>query len=100
MAPARADLDVALRSASYASPAVPVLSGVTAREYDDVATTLSGQLTSPVRWRATCEALPSYGVDVVVEVGPGGVLTGLVKRSAPGLTATSAATPDDVAALR
>ena len=100
MAPARRDLDAALHAASYASPVVPVLSGVTAREYDDVAATLSAQLTAPVRWRETCEALASYEVDAVVEVGPGGVLAGLVKRSAPSVPATSVATPDDVAALR
>jgi [acyl-carrier-protein] S-malonyltransferase len=72
---------------------------VTAHEYDDVGAALSAQLTAPVRWRATCEALLGYGVDTVVEVGPGGVLTGLVKRSTPGVRAVSAATPDDLGAL-
>jgi [acyl-carrier-protein] S-malonyltransferase len=99
MASARRQLDTALATASYGTAVVPVLSGVSAREYDDVRTALSQQLTAPVRWRATCEALAAYGVDTVVEVGPGGVLTGLVKRSLPGVRAVSVATPYELAAL-
>ena len=100
MAPARARLDVALLEVAYARPALPVLSGVTAREYaPEVADTLSRQLTAPVRWRQLVEQLPSYGVDTVVEVGPGGVLAGLVKRTLPDVRVVSVATADDVAAL-
>lgn len=99
MAPARERLEVALRDASYAPPEVPVLSGVTAAEYDDVPAVLSRQLTAPVRWRQVLQALPSYGVERVVEVGPGGVLAGLVKRTLPGLPVVSVASPDDLAAL-
>lgn len=100
MAPARDRLDEALRAVSYAPPAVPVLSAVDVRPYgDDVPATLSRQLTAPVRWRQVLEALPAYGVDTVVEVGPGGVLTGLVRRTLPGVRAVSVATPADVAQL-
>ncbi len=100
MAPARRDLDRALAQASYAPPVLPVLSAVDAQPCaGDVAGTLSRQLTAPVRWREVVEALPSYGVDTVVEVGPGGVLAGLVRRTLPDLRVVSVATPDDVAAL-
>lgn len=100
MAPARTRLDVALLEVSYARPGLPVLSGVTAAPYGpEVADTLSRQLTAPVRWRQLVELLPSYGVDTVVEVGPGGVLAGLVKRTLPGVRTFSVATPDDVRAL-
>ena len=101
MEPARRALDAALAAAAHVPPRTPVLSGVTAREYDagGVPGTLSAQLTSPVRWRATCEALAARGADTVVEVGPGGVLTGLVKRCLPGVRAVSASTPDELAAL-
>ncbi len=99
MEPARERLDAALAGASFAVAAVPVVCGVTAQEYGDVRATLSAQLTAPVRWRATCEALLGYGVDTVAEVGPGGVLTGLVKRSVTGVRAMSIATPDELAAL-
>lgn len=104
MAPARKTLDVAVACVPYARPEVPVLSAVDARPYRDdprsAAATLSRQLTAPVRWRQVLEALPAYGVDTVVELGPGGVLTGLVKRTLPGMRAVSVATPADVEQLR
>jgi [acyl-carrier-protein] S-malonyltransferase len=100
MEPARAPLEVALREVTYADPGVPVLSAVTAQPYDgDPAAALSQQLTAPVRWRQVLEALPGYGVDRVVELGPGGVLTGLVKRTLPGVRAVSVSTPADLALL-
>jgi [acyl-carrier-protein] S-malonyltransferase len=100
MEPARERLEVALREVHYADPAVPALSGVTAQPYDeDPAAALSRQLTAPVRWRQVLEALPSYGVDRVVELGPGGVLTGLVKRTLPGVRALAVASPADLALL-
>lgn len=100
MAPARALLDTALREVSYAEPAVPVLSAVTARPYEgEVAATLSAQLTAPVRWREVQGALASYGVQRVVELGPGGVLAGLAKRTLPGMPVVSVATPADLALL-
>lgn len=100
MAPARARLDGALREVTFAHPGVPVLSGVTAQPYgQDPAALLSQQLTAPVRWRQVLEALPSLGVDRVVELGPGGVLTGLVKRTLPGVRAVSVSSPADLALL-
>jgi [acyl-carrier-protein] S-malonyltransferase len=100
MAPARTRLETALREVTFAHPAVPVLSGVTAAPYDeDPAVLLSAQLTAPVRWRQVLEALPSYGVDRVVELGPGGVLAGLTKRTLPGVRVVSVASPADLALL-
>ena len=97
MAPARERLDRALAQAEYAEPTLPVLANVTASLYPPgVAALLSEQLTAPVRWRQTLEALD---VDRVVEVGPGGVLTGLVKRTRPDLTAVSVTTPAALEAL-
>jgi [acyl-carrier-protein] S-malonyltransferase len=58
------------------------------------------QLTAPVRWRQTCEAIPALGIDRVVELGPGGVLAGLAKRCLPGTPVLSVSTPDDLEALR
>ncbi len=97
MAPARDRLDRALTQAVYAEPTMPILANVTASPYPlGVAALLSEQLTAPVRWQQTVEALD---VDRVVEVGPGGVLTGLVKRTRPHLTAVSVTTPADLEAL-
>jgi [acyl-carrier-protein] S-malonyltransferase len=100
MAPARERLEQALRAVEYRDPVVPVLSAVTAAPYrGDEAELLSRQLTAPVLWRQTVEALVARGVETVVEVGPGGVLAGLVKRTAPGVRVVSVATPEDLAAL-
>ena len=63
------------------SPRVKVVSAVTAAPFDDVATQLTDALTSPVRWRETMLALHELGAERFVEVGPGRVLTGLVKRT-------------------
>jgi [acyl-carrier-protein] S-malonyltransferase len=98
MAPARDGLEIALREVSYAAPVVPVLSGVEVRLHAaDVPAVLSRQLTAPVRWRQVVEALPGYGVDTVVEIGPGGVLAGLVRRTLPQMRVVSLATASDVA---
>lgn len=97
MEPARDRLDSALLGATYRAPHLPVLSAVTATSYErPVATVLSEQLTAPVRWRQTVEALAGYDVETVVEVGPGGVLTGLVKRCLPGIRAVSVSTPEEL----
>ncbi len=42
-------------------------------------------MTGPVRWREISLQFPENGVEKVVEIGPGNVLTGLIKRTAPGL---------------
>jgi [acyl-carrier-protein] S-malonyltransferase len=60
---------------------VTVLSAVTAAPFEDVRTQLAQALTMPVRWRETLLALRELGAERFVEVGPGRVLTGLVKRT-------------------
>lgn len=98
MEPARPRLDAALASVPYAVPRLPVLSGSAAAPFPaDVRGELSRQLTSPIRWRATLLALPP--VDAVVECGPGGVLTGLVKRTLPGVRALNVSDPSDLEQL-
>jgi [acyl-carrier-protein] S-malonyltransferase len=62
---------------------VPVIANVTARPVcapDDVRAELKAQLTSPVAWTDSIRFLSERGVDTYVEVGPGDVLLGLVKR--------------------
>jgi len=58
-----------------------VISAVTAEPFDDVRGRLVQALTGPVRWRETLLALQAYGVEKIIEVGPGKVLTGLAKRT-------------------
>jgi [acyl-carrier-protein] S-malonyltransferase len=98
---AQARLDAALDAAPFTDGAAPVVANVDAaphRSAADWPRLLSAQLCSRVRWREGIGALEDLGVKRVIELGPGGVLAGLVKRSAPGLERVSLGTPDEVAA--
>jgi [acyl-carrier-protein] S-malonyltransferase len=66
---------------SPSADGVTVLSAVTAAPFQDVRAQLAQALTMPVRWRETLLAMHDRGADRFVEVGPGRVLTGLVKRT-------------------
>jgi len=99
MAPARHRLRKALAGSTFSAPRVPVVANVDARPYhqaEDWPSLLSAQLTSPVRWRQTLLQLVAEGTGMLVEVGPGGVLNGLARRTVPAATALSVAVPDDL----
>jgi malonyl CoA-acyl carrier protein transacylase len=81
MAAAVPEFVAALERVQVSEPRVPVLSAVTAEPFDDVRRRLADALTNPVRWRETMLALHGLGAERFVEVGPGRVLTGLVKRT-------------------
>lgn len=96
MAPAAERLRAALAATSFANAEVPVLANVDALPHqhaDQWADLLDAQLTSPVRWRQTVERMVADGVTAFLELGPGAVLTGMAKRSAPAATAKAAAEP-------
>jgi [acyl-carrier-protein] S-malonyltransferase len=102
MAPARVWLRKALSETPFTVPEVPVVANVDARAHtaaDDWPALLSAQLCSPVRWRQSLETLQSMGATRFVEVGPGGVLTGLARRTLPEAPASAVATPDDLDTL-
>ena len=102
MAPARDRLRKAIAEAKPRDTDVPVISNVDALAHDkgdDWASLLSAQLCSPVRWRQCLLALADAGVTTLVELGPGGVLTGMAKRTIPNVTAISVSTPDEVDSL-
>jgi len=83
MAPAVDLLREDLKAVDFAVPSHPVVGNVTARplgQADDIVDELLQQLTSPVRWTDSLRWMLSQGLDGHVEVGPGQVLTGLVKR--------------------
>ncbi len=83
MAPAEAAFATAVDTTPVAPPRMPVISNVTARPLttvDAIRTELKAQLTSPVAWYESMQYLLGQGVDSFVEVGPGGVLLGLMKR--------------------
>jgi [acyl-carrier-protein] S-malonyltransferase len=80
---AAAGLEQALDAVELGAPAFPVVSNVTASPVADPAESrvlLVQQLTSPVRWTASVRTMLSLGVERFVEVGPGKVLTGMLKR--------------------
>ncbi|NLE75505.1 MAG: ACP S-malonyltransferase [Chloroflexi bacterium] len=88
MAPARQAMAAALTALPLRSPATPVVGNVSARLLetpDAVRQELLAQLTSPVRWVQSVEHMAAQGTQRLVEVGPGNVLTGLVRRILPDL---------------
>ncbi len=87
MAPAVPRLRAALAEIVVRPPAAPVISGVTAKPFDDVRARLAEALVRPVRWREALAALRRLGAESFVEVGPGKVLTGLVRRTLPDVEA-------------
>jgi [acyl-carrier-protein] S-malonyltransferase len=81
MASAVPEFAAALERVPIEPPRITVLSAVTAAPFDDVRRRLAEALTMPVRWRETMLALRELGAERYVEVGPGRVLSGLVKRT-------------------
>lgn len=81
MAPAADRLTAALEQTPFAEPRIPVYCNSTAAPFTDPRAELAGNLLKPVRWRETLLALRASGVERFVELGPGSVLSGLVKRT-------------------
>jgi len=81
MEPAAARLRAALESTPVSAMEIPVYSNGSAAPFVDVRGELAENLLRPVRWRETLLALRTAGADRFVELGPGAVLTGLVKRT-------------------
>jgi [acyl-carrier-protein] S-malonyltransferase len=83
MAPAAARLETALRQVPIRSPRVPVVSNVTGRPHGDpeeIRRAMVRQVTSPVQWASTIRWFQGQGVGTYLELGPGRVLAGLIRR--------------------
>lgn len=99
MKPAAEKLAVALESITFNAPTVPVVNNVDVKcetEGAAIRSALVRQLYSPVRWTESVEFLAAQGVEQLLEIGPGKVLTGLTKRIVDSL---SAAAVNDSASL-
>ena len=100
MQPAADRLRAVLADVEVAAPAFPIVANVDAEPNTDAARIkdlLVRQVTNPVRWEACVATLARLGCTAAVEVGPGRVLSGLVKRIAPSITCCAA---DDLDAVR
>ncbi len=102
MVPARDRLRKAIAEANPRDTDVPIVSNVDALPHargSEWATLLSAQLSSPVRWKHVLLTLNREGVDGFVELGPGGVLTGMAKRTVEGARTLAVSVPEDLDTL-
>ena len=102
LAPAAEAVAAALAEVQIRVPAVPVISNVTAAP-DSAPETLRArlveQVTARVRWRESLLAMAELGVDAVVELGAGRVLSGLSKRTLPGVASHALGAPAEIDAF-
>ncbi len=83
MQPAQDELAAAIEKAEFSTPVCPVYQNVDAKPHTDPAeikANLISQLTAPVRWTQSVQAMVADGLTEVVELGPGAVLQGLVRK--------------------
>jgi [acyl-carrier-protein] S-malonyltransferase len=102
MKPAADRLAEALAGVAIQPPSVPVVANVTAQPTEDPARIrelLVQQVTAPVRWEESIQAIASLEVTRAYELGSGAVLKGLVKRIAPAIEITTIGEPHEVEAF-
>ncbi|WP_330236507.1 ACP S-malonyltransferase [Streptomyces sp. NBC_00566] len=103
MAPA---VETLAKAAAELAPADPKLTyvsnkdGRTVSSGTEVLQRLVGQVANPVRWDLCMETFKELGVTALIEVCPGGTLTGLAKRALPGVRTLALKTPEDLDAAR
>jgi [acyl-carrier-protein] S-malonyltransferase len=93
MEPARLELEEAIRNTAFSKPVCPVYQNVNAKPSTDpeiIKQNLVSQLTSPVRWTQSVINMVSDGAALFIEVGPGSILQGLVKKINKDIRAESA----------
>ncbi|HRJ12368.1 MAG TPA: ACP S-malonyltransferase [Alphaproteobacteria bacterium] len=101
MAPAADVMSDALGRVNMRVPQLPIIANVTADVVADpkvIRTRLVEQVTGMVRWRESVDFMARKGITTMLELGPGKVLNGLVKRIAPDVVVHSVGTPADIEA--
>ncbi|HER27497.1 MAG TPA: [acyl-carrier-protein] S-malonyltransferase [Rhodospirillales bacterium] len=102
MAPAAEAMAEALAVVRMESPKVPLIANITAGPVvnaPEIRRLLVEQVTGMVRWRESVQYMKSEGVEKIIEIGSGKVLSGLVRRIDRDLPATSIGTPEDIDAF-
>lgn len=103
MAPAVPGLEAALAAATFAAPAFPVVANASAepvRSAADAVRLLAAQLTAPVRWIECMQAAARLAPDATfIELGPGSVLSGLLRKIIPGAKSVTLGTAAEVEAF-
>ncbi|MFC5720088.1 ACP S-malonyltransferase [Streptomyces gamaensis] len=103
MAPAVAALEAAVDGLVPADPHTRCVSnkdGAVVDSGKDVVARLVGQVANPVRWDLCMETFQRLGATALIELAPGGTLTGLAKRAMPGVKTLALKTPADLDAAR
>jgi [acyl-carrier-protein] S-malonyltransferase len=103
MKPAQEQLAAAMQGLAIAAPSVPVIANVTAEAATapaEIHDLLVRQVTAPVRWEESVQAIARMGVSRAFELGSGEVLKGLVKRIAESIETTTVGEPQEVAAFQ
>ncbi|MBB1260589.1 ACP S-malonyltransferase [Streptomyces alkaliterrae] len=103
MAPAVASLAEAVEPITAGTPRLPVVSnkdGQVVTDGGELLKRLVGQVANPVRWDLCMATLAERGATAMIEVCPGGTLTGLARRGMPGVQRVALKKPDDLEAAR
>ncbi|HWK11751.1 MAG TPA: ACP S-malonyltransferase, partial [Vicinamibacterales bacterium] len=102
MKPAEERLAPELRALHADAPGIPVIANVDAepkRTAAEAVEALVRQVSSPVRWEDVVKRLAAEGVTTCIELGPGSVLAGLIKKIDRSINVFSVEKPEDLAAL-
>lgn len=100
MKPAAEGLKEELERVTFSRPRIPVVCNVTAdyiEEEEDIRRNLISQVASPVRWEESIKRLVKDGFQIFIEVGPGNVLSGLIRRIAPEVKLANVEDPETLA---
>ncbi|MDJ1130620.1 ACP S-malonyltransferase [Streptomyces iconiensis] len=99
MAPALTAMREAVEGIEPGDPATPYVSNLDGQIVDsgqEIVRRLVGQISAPVRWDLCMDTFKQLGVTTLIELCPGGTLTGLAKRGLPGVRTLALKSPDDL----
>jgi [acyl-carrier-protein] S-malonyltransferase len=102
MASAASKFTASLKDIVISPSSISVLSNVTAQPHEDaqqIRVNLAGQITNSVQWVKCVEYITSQGITDFIEIGPGKVLKGLIRRIDPAISVSNIEKPQDIEAL-